>query len=223
MSANTVGPIALLPKEKTVVSRKFGPETGGDVVFRSSDKVLFHVHQKHLEVCAEGFPLAKHTTPSQNEIIPLSEKSSTLELLFQFILPQRFPELDKLDFEQLMELANASEKYVVYSGQSTCALYMRGFLASHPERILEYAATHHHYSIIYALAPRLVMKPLAELANILPHDIFVPWSIYCVNFHGLLHALGDGSAIYSICWANCTFIHTRFQKLFQNLDPFKNF
>ncbi|KAF5359938.1 hypothetical protein D9758_013971 [Tetrapyrgos nigripes] len=184
-------------KEKAVVSRKFGPETGGDVVFRSSDNVSFHVHQKHLEVYAEGFPLAKHTTPSQNEIIPLSEKSSTLEHLFQFMLPQRPPELDGLDFEQLMALANASEKYVVYSAQSTCALYMRDFLTSHPEQILKYAATYHHNSVIYTLAPQLVMKPLTELANLLPHDVFVPWSIYRSNFHGLLSALGDACAISS--------------------------
>ncbi|KAF5353596.1 hypothetical protein D9758_013771 [Tetrapyrgos nigripes] len=184
------------------VSQKFGPETGEDVVFRSSNNVLFHVHQKYIEVYAEGFPLAQDTTLSQNEIIPLSEKSSTLELLFQFMLPQRPPELSELDFEQLMDLANASEKYGVYSDQRTCVLYMRDFLASHPEQILKYAATHQYNSVLYA---QLVMKPLTELANLLPHD-----SIYRSNFHGLLSAMGDACAISSthnqqnkfqeVCW-----------------------
>ncbi|KAF5358793.1 hypothetical protein D9758_008598 [Tetrapyrgos nigripes] len=108
-----------------VVFVPVGPETGGDVVFLSSDNVLFHVHQKHLEAYAEGFPLGQHTIPSQNEIIPLSEKSSTLEIVFQFMLPQSPPELDGLEFEQLMELANASEKYVVYFARRDCALYMK--------------------------------------------------------------------------------------------------
>ncbi|KAF5351421.1 hypothetical protein D9758_013502 [Tetrapyrgos nigripes] len=100
-------------KASSKVSKLFS--SGGDVIFRSSDGVLFHIQQKYLENMTEGFPLAEHTTPTQkDEIVSLPEKSSVLELLFQFTYPQMPPDLDDLEFPALMELAAAAEKYFVH-------------------------------------------------------------------------------------------------------------
>ncbi|KAF5361297.1 hypothetical protein D9758_010280 [Tetrapyrgos nigripes] len=179
--------------ETRKLSSKVGPEKGGDVIFRSCDNVLFHVQQKHLEAYAEGFPLARHTISSSNkETVPLTEKAFTLELLFQFMLPQSPPELDQLNFDQLMELANASEKYVVYFARRDCALYMKNFISTHTNKqILKYAAEHDHKSLLYELAPLLVATPLEEFGVILPHDVFVPWSIYHSNYFRILNRINS--------------------------------
>ncbi|KAF5361268.1 hypothetical protein D9758_010287 [Tetrapyrgos nigripes] len=168
------------------LSTLFSPESGGDIVFHSSDNVLFYVHQKHIEAYAEGFPLAKHTTTSstnsETETISLTETSSTLELLFQFMRPQNPPELDGLNFAQLMELANASEKYVAYFARGYCAFYMKEYISTNTRAVFDYAVEHGHKNLLYDLAPLMVLEPLEELAFRLPHDVLVAWSIYHSNF-----------------------------------------
>jgi hypothetical protein len=58
-------------------------DSGGDIVFKSSDSILFYVHSKNLEFMSEGFPLVRHTVPSK-DTVQLTENSNTLELLFEF-------------------------------------------------------------------------------------------------------------------------------------------
>ncbi|KAJ7844876.1 hypothetical protein B0H14DRAFT_3868180 [Mycena olivaceomarginata] len=82
----------------TSTSPKFN-SSSADIVFKSSDGVLLHVHRKNLEVCTEGFPPSNIST--QGEVVELTETSVTLELLFQFIYPQRHPALDTTPFEFL--------------------------------------------------------------------------------------------------------------------------
>ena len=99
-------------------------ESGGDTIFRSSDKVLFYVHQKNLEFMSEGFPPTSHIS-SSSEIISLPESSSTLELLFQYTYHRLPPDLDNLKFRELMTLAEAAEKYVIHYARKLCVLQMR--------------------------------------------------------------------------------------------------
>lgn len=93
-----------------------------DVIFQSCDGVFFHIHRKNLEVNTEGFPPAGFDT--QNNIVALSEHSTTLELLFQFVYPARHPYLASVDFETLAKLAEAAEKYQVYPAMNICRIRM---------------------------------------------------------------------------------------------------
>jgi hypothetical protein len=52
---------------------------------------------------------------SSTETVPLSETSSVLELMLQYMYLQPQPDLRKVDFEVISDLAEAVEKYVVYS------------------------------------------------------------------------------------------------------------
>jgi len=101
-----------------------GPSPERDVVFKSSDNVLFHVESKNLERYAAIFPLENHLLPSMTtDVVPLSENSTTLELLFQFIRPDSPPDLRGInDFVMLFALAEAAEKYIVYSARTICAV-----------------------------------------------------------------------------------------------------
>ena len=94
-----------------------------DITFESSDNALFHVNRKNIEAHAAGFPPAEIDTCG--ETIRLTEDSTTLELLFAFMYPRRHPNLDVAPFEHLASLAEAAEKYEVFSLMDNCQLRMR--------------------------------------------------------------------------------------------------
>ena len=89
-----------------------------DVTFLSSDNVTFKLHRKYLEATTGGFPSAEFET--QGELVRLTEPSSVLEVMFQFVYPRRHPKLDKQDFSTVLAIAEAVEKYEVFSAINTC-------------------------------------------------------------------------------------------------------
>jgi hypothetical protein len=94
-----------------------------DVIIQSCDNIDFYLHKRNLEFSTGGFPFA--ATPTNGEVVHLLESSSTLELLFQFVYPQRHPSLDRLEFDGLIALAEAAEKYEVYGALTACHLTLR--------------------------------------------------------------------------------------------------
>ena len=68
----------------------------------------------------EGFPGAD--VPVHDEI---AETATTLELLFQYMCRQRQPDLSRLRPQELAKLAEAAEKYQVYSAMEVCKLRMQ--------------------------------------------------------------------------------------------------
>ncbi|THU77239.1 hypothetical protein K435DRAFT_974063 [Dendrothele bispora CBS 962.96] len=167
------------------VSKFFQAESGGDVVFRSSDNVLFYVQQKYLELYSEGFPLTEQVTLSQ-EIVPLTESSSVLELLFQFTYPHMPPDLDDLDFRSLMNLAEAAEKYFIHYCRKICVIHMKSFISQHRDEIFAFAAKYDHVKLFCHLAPTLVWKPLSEMVDLLPPSLYIPWSLYHDQWSSLM-------------------------------------
>ena len=71
---------------------------------------------------SEGFsaPLIQ----ASDEIVELTETADILELLFQFCYPKRSPSLRSLNFEILSRLAEAVEKYQIYSALEICSVFM---------------------------------------------------------------------------------------------------
>ena len=94
-----------------------------DLTFRSRDGILFKVHRNNLAAHSEGFSPPPGTT-SQDEFVALLENGDTLDLLFQFMSPQRQPDLAGIMFMKLAELAEAAEKYQVFSAMTVCNIYM---------------------------------------------------------------------------------------------------
>lgn len=85
-----------------------------DVIFRSSDNIQFHLHKKMLECATGGFP-PSDVSVDTNENISLTESGKILEILFQFVYPRPYPSLKGFDLSSLLELAEAAEKYQVFS------------------------------------------------------------------------------------------------------------
>ena len=63
--------------------------------------------------------------PTYDEIASFSEESAILELLLRHIYPNAAPDLDTLDFETLGKLADAAEKYHIFSVMEICRLHMK--------------------------------------------------------------------------------------------------
>ncbi|RDB27139.1 hypothetical protein Hypma_004596 [Hypsizygus marmoreus] len=132
----------------------------GDVTFRSSDRILFNIHRKNLETNTAGFPPGEFST--KDEIVDLTEDSTTLELLFQFVYPKRHPDLDSIPFIHLARVAEAAEKYEVFPAVNICKIRMRGVLPRHPLEIACYADRHGYRDIIKEVEQPLLDIPLEE-------------------------------------------------------------
>jgi hypothetical protein len=98
-----------------------------DITILSADGVLFKVHRKNLEVHSDVFAGAEDATRPENgdEIVHLPENSDVLDLLFQYMYRQPQPDLNKVEFATIAGLAEAAEKYVVYSALEWCRMRMK--------------------------------------------------------------------------------------------------
>ncbi|KAG6847925.1 hypothetical protein H0H93_004853 [Arthromyces matolae] len=147
-----------------------------EITFKSSDGILFHIHKANLVACSESFTPPENST--FDEIVPLTEDSATLELLFQFIYPQPNPDLDQLKFEELALLAEAAEKYRVFPAMNLCAICMErpDHLKAHAEEILQHALKHNIRTLASRAALLLLDRPLDGFVQILPYHVVIPWN-----------------------------------------------
>ncbi|KAJ3863686.1 hypothetical protein EV359DRAFT_42657, partial [Lentinula novae-zelandiae] len=155
-----------------------------DVVIRSCDNVEFRLHKKNLEFLSGSFPPAD-TEVNPNEIVRLSESGETLEILFQFMYPRRFPSLDNMKIDPLIELAGTAEKYEIFALIHVCELHLRSFMQQYPGKILKFAAQYDHRELVKEVAPILVpYLPLSELSDLLPAHLYKPWvSRSCLKYN----------------------------------------
>jgi len=84
---------------------------------------LFRIHRTHLESHTGGFAPAE--IPTLDEVVLLSEPAEVLELLFQFTHPSRQPSVLNLEFDLVIALAEAAEKYEVYGAMNLCNMRMQ--------------------------------------------------------------------------------------------------
>ena len=62
---------------------------------------------------------------THDEITRLTETAMTLELLFQFCYPDYRPGVEALEFGALALLAEAAEKYQLFSAMNICKICMK--------------------------------------------------------------------------------------------------
>ncbi|KAJ7608257.1 hypothetical protein FB45DRAFT_1130237, partial [Roridomyces roridus] len=161
-----------------------------DVTFRSSDNILFLVHRKNLDnldVCAGGFPPSEMAS-TEGEVVELTETSTTLELLFQFMYPQQHPALDITPFEVLEPLAEAAEKYQVFPAMNICHIRMRDMVHDNPVAVAAYAAKHDYPFHVSEVAPMMISMPALQVIEMLPPHLILPWVRYKEEWQ---HALED--------------------------------
>ncbi|KAF6746338.1 hypothetical protein DFP72DRAFT_823321, partial [Ephemerocybe angulata] len=92
-----------------------------DLILRSSDKVLIGAHKANLETYSDGFPSAD-SVDDTHEPVDLTERAGTLKQLMHGMHKQKFVSLDTLrDADTAFDLAEAAEKYLVYSVMAACS------------------------------------------------------------------------------------------------------
>ncbi|KAF8191585.1 hypothetical protein K438DRAFT_1591258, partial [Mycena galopus ATCC 62051] len=153
-----------------------------DIAFRSSDQVIFRIHIKNLETHSDGFPPSAFCAPGSDEVVDLSEPAATLELLFQYIYPQRQPDLNEVELPQLAQLAEAAEKYQVYSALEICKIFMGNGLQEDPLTVLNYAVRHGYRDIADEAAPLTVSLPLDEIGAHMYQTYMGSW-VWTNHFH----------------------------------------
>lgn len=175
-----------------------------DLTFRSNDGVLYAIHRKNLDVQTGGFPPVEFQ--SDDEVVPLTENSDTLDLLFQSIYPQHLPDFDSLPFEVIAKLAEAAEKYQVFWLMRTCKARMKSFLPSYALDILSYAAKHGYPDIVGEVAPLMLDKPFSEVSLALPSNYFVTWVNYIEHWRDVQKAAcrPDRSCLCGCGYSNTT-------------------
>jgi len=164
-----------------------------DITLQSSDGVLFKVHRKNLEMHAEGFAgadaVVSASKSSDNEIIPLSETSTTLELLLQYMYRQPQPNLQQVDFGTLAAVAEAAEKYQVYAAVTICQFLMGIAIPQHPLEVLKYATIHDHRNLMDQAAGKTISMSVDDVVKSLLPNGALAWFRYREAFQRALHAL----------------------------------
>ncbi|KAG6807155.1 hypothetical protein H0H92_008601 [Tricholoma furcatifolium] len=162
-------PQEIASENQPVISENFHA-SDADVVFRSSDNILFHIHRKNLETQTGAFPPPDSKT--DGEVVPLTEDSTTLENLFRYVYPQLHPDIEELGIEHLYNLAEKSE---VYNVMAMCKSRMRHLAGSHPSQIFSYAFKHGYSDIMTSAVPALLDLPLDTAVKSLLPDLVIPW------------------------------------------------
>lgn len=98
------------------------PVQDGDTIIRSSDRVLFYLFRKDVMTYAGAFPLILQPSHTIN----LPEPARVLEVVFQYFRPNQYPDLpEDNEFNLLVSIANAVEKYKVYEAMHSCTARLR--------------------------------------------------------------------------------------------------
>ena len=93
-----------------------------DILLKSSDGELFGAHQRNLEMFTEGFPIAGSAVVS--DPVSLEETAEVLRLMLRYTHNTRLRSLDGITFSLLASLAEAAEKYMIYSAVEFCKIQM---------------------------------------------------------------------------------------------------
>ncbi|KAJ7928735.1 hypothetical protein B0H13DRAFT_2181996 [Mycena leptocephala] len=170
--------------EGTISTRFNSPDA--DIAFRSSDQIIFRVHIKNLETHSDGFPPSAFCTPGSAEVVDLTEPAATLDLLFQYMYPQRQPDLNEVELPLLANLAEAAEKYQVYSAMDIAKIFMGNGLQDNPLTILNYAVRHDYLDIADEAAPLTVSLPLEEVGAHMYQTYIGSWLKYYGEWQKIL-------------------------------------
>lgn len=176
-------------------------QNDADLAIYSADNVIFRIHSKNLEVNTGAFP-PFGSFPS-DEAVHLSESGTTLELLFQFIYPERHPTLEQLGFAELSQLSEAVEKYEVFPAMFVCHYRMGKFLSTNPLELMIYAGRHFYEDYLDDAAPRLMGGDLKDATRRMPEPVYDAWCRYYelweqVHQEVLNFNIIDGPQCY--CW-----------------------
>ncbi|KAL0958217.1 hypothetical protein HGRIS_000376 [Hohenbuehelia grisea] len=128
----------------------------------------------------EGIP-----SPAPGEVVQLTENATVLELLFQSAYPQRKPYLGNIEFETLLQFAEAAEKYELYSAMHSGRLHLREAHKSRPLEVFNYAIQFDYLDIADVAAPHTIAHPPMTVAEVLSPFALKYWLMYYARWENV--------------------------------------
>lgn len=174
----------------STVSSRFAATTPTTIAFVSRDNTTFHIERAKLDRAADFSPPSSIAS-APTELVRLTEHSRTLDLLFRYVYCDVTIDLDQYTFNDMSLLAEAADKYLVFSAMSVCRLYMKGQYMAHPIEVMIYAVKHDHRDILDVAAPYTIGNDLAFIKTILPASHVPAW----VQFNDEYQSIARGTEI----------------------------
>ncbi|KAJ3752834.1 hypothetical protein EV360DRAFT_54523 [Lentinula raphanica] len=153
-----------------------------EITVISSDNVLFRLHKMNVQVTSGN--LIRLNKLETNDFLTLVEPAEVLEILFEFLYPDFETDLERLEFDALLSVAEAAEKYGVFYAMSHCTFCLRKQSSSHPAELLRFAVRYRKERMLAELTPALLDMELDEIINILPPTAF--GEFVRISFHDYL-------------------------------------
>ncbi|KZV63403.1 hypothetical protein PENSPDRAFT_657341 [Peniophora sp. CONT] len=147
-----------------------------DLVFESSDGVIFKLHRANLTAHSHAFP-GEHVK-DDGEVVRLQEDAEVLELLLLHVYPDPAPSLDGESFGIISRLAEAAEKYQIVSAMEICRLHMKIHHKTNPTDVLRYACKHGYHSLADSCAPLTLDCNPSDMLSALGLVDYARWSLY---------------------------------------------
>ncbi|KAF9471703.1 hypothetical protein BDN70DRAFT_975056 [Pholiota conissans] len=183
------------PESKSVSEQKLSElfcAPNADVVFVSSDDVLFKVHGAYLNLAISMiFAKVFEDTSFGTDPVQLTERADVLEILFRFI---ELPSPSVLDMEQQLffEVAEAAEKYVVYGLMNVCFTRMQQIYANFPLEVLNHCAMHGYSKLTDQAAEKALRYPLNKVVLTLKAPaLLAQYVMYYTNYRRAGKKIGD--------------------------------
>ncbi|KAJ7073013.1 hypothetical protein C8F01DRAFT_1045859 [Mycena amicta] len=170
---------------ETTISQRFNA-ADADLTILSADNVVFKVHQNNLKVHSEVFANMVNTaTKAPEEAVHLSETSDVLEILFQYMYCQPQPELDGVAFDVSTQIAEAAEKYLVYSALPALRQKMSKHIRvdEHALEVLSFALRHDLKALANEAVPKSLGFPLKDALAVMSPESFIKWALFHDKWH----------------------------------------
>jgi len=135
-----------------------------DLRISSVDGVLFGTHQSNLEHYSEGFPFAASTVVE--DVVPFEQRADVLRLMLKYVHNTRQPDLSDIPFLVLSSLAEAVEKYLIYSAMEVCRIHMKLSCEDYPVQVFVYAAKHDYLELSNQAARLTMETPVATFLRL---------------------------------------------------------
>ncbi|KAL1674035.1 hypothetical protein EV122DRAFT_221431 [Schizophyllum commune] len=166
-----------------------GCQLAVDIEFLSSDGQKIGAHTHNLATYSEGFPKPDDNLIA-NDPIALSEDAKTLKILFQFMHLAPQPNVRYLSCSMILAVAEAAEKYGIYSAGPICATSLESKVVDKPMDILKFALRHSYKELANAAAPYTLDMPANEAKKEFGDDIYAlaKWLLYRARWEDLVSA-----------------------------------
>ncbi|THV04272.1 hypothetical protein K435DRAFT_962000, partial [Dendrothele bispora CBS 962.96] len=170
----------------TKVSKSFNHPTS-DITLQSSDRVLFKVHKRNLEMYSQAFADAASATATVPISIPTPASTTEQTLSDSSSSPSsRLHDNTSSPTQFIKDLVEAVEKYCVYSAMGALNVRLREHIPYQPVEVLLYAIRHNYPELINESAEATLDFPPYPMLQRVPPEVFSAWISYQQTYHVLL-------------------------------------